>query len=104
MARSAAAVTYGGGMGRLILILLAILVAFMVISLVISALHFLFWVALAVLVRRCHAADRRTKVARVTPSRRRPARARPYHATKASVTQGQGAGGGGDGLGRPWPG
>jgi hypothetical protein len=37
-------------MGRLILILLAILVAFMVISLVISALHFLFWVALAVLV------------------------------------------------------
>jgi hypothetical protein len=37
-------------MGRLILILLAILVAFMVISLVISALHFLFWVALAALV------------------------------------------------------
>ena len=37
-------------MGRLILILLAILVAFMVISLVISALHFLFWVALVALV------------------------------------------------------
>jgi hypothetical protein len=37
-------------MGRLILILLAALAVFMVISLVISALHFLFWVAVVVLV------------------------------------------------------
>jgi hypothetical protein len=38
-------------MGRLILIALAVLVAFMLVSAVISALHFLFWIAvLAVLV------------------------------------------------------
>ena len=44
------AVTYRGGMGRLILILLAVLALFMVISVVISALHFLFWVALVALI------------------------------------------------------
>ena len=37
-------------MGKLLLIVLAVIVAFMVISLVISALHFLFWVALVVLI------------------------------------------------------
>jgi hypothetical protein len=37
-------------MGRLILILLAALAVFMVISLVISALHFLFWFAVVALV------------------------------------------------------
>lgn len=45
-----AAVTYRGVMGRLILILLAVLALFVVISMVISALHFLFWVALIALV------------------------------------------------------
>lgn len=37
-------------MGRLILILLAALVVFMLISAVISALHFLFWIAVVVLL------------------------------------------------------
>ena len=37
-------------MGKLLLIVLAVIVAFMVISLVISALHFLFFVALVVLI------------------------------------------------------
>ncbi|HEY6276661.1 MAG TPA: hypothetical protein VIX86_10050 [Streptosporangiaceae bacterium] len=37
-------------MGRLILIILGVLVAFAVISLVISALHFLFWIALAAVI------------------------------------------------------
>jgi hypothetical protein len=37
-------------MGRLILILLAVLALFLVISMVISALHFLFWVALIALI------------------------------------------------------
>jgi len=37
-------------MGKLLLIVLAAFVAFMVISLVISALHFLFWVAVVVLL------------------------------------------------------
>jgi uncharacterized membrane protein YccC len=37
-------------MGRLILILLAVLAVFIVISLVISALHFLFWFAVVALV------------------------------------------------------
>ena len=45
-----AAVTYCGAMGRLILILLAVLAIFLVISMVISALHFLFWVALIALI------------------------------------------------------
>lgn len=44
-----AQVTYGEGMGRLILILLAAILVFIVVSAVISALHFLFstllWVA-----------------------------------------------------------
>ena len=48
--RAVAAVTYRGAMGRLILILLAVLALFVVISMVISALHFLFWVALIALV------------------------------------------------------
>ena len=37
-------------MGRLILILLAALVVVMVVSLVISALHFLFWIAVLAVV------------------------------------------------------
>ena len=45
-----AVVAYRGGMGRLILILIAVLALFMVISVVISALHFLFWVALVALI------------------------------------------------------
>jgi hypothetical protein len=48
--QAVAAVTYRGVMGRLILILLAVLALFVVISMVISALHFLFWVALIALV------------------------------------------------------
>ncbi len=49
-AQPVAAVTYRGAMGRLILILLAVLALFVVISMVISALHFLFWVALIALI------------------------------------------------------
>jgi hypothetical protein len=49
-ARPVDAVAYRGAMGRLILILLAVLAFFMVISVVISALHFLFWVALVALI------------------------------------------------------
>jgi hypothetical protein len=37
-------------MGRLILIILGVLIAFMAISLVISALHFLFWIAIVALI------------------------------------------------------
>ncbi len=42
--------TYRGGMWRLMLILLAALVAFMIVSAVISALHFLFWIAVVMVV------------------------------------------------------
>jgi len=42
--------TYRGGMGKLILFLLAAIVLFMIVSAVISALHFLFWVAVVALV------------------------------------------------------
>jgi hypothetical protein len=42
---------YRGDMGKFILILIAALVLFMIVSAVISALHFLFWVAVvAVLI------------------------------------------------------
>ena len=44
--RPVAPVAYRGAMGRLILILLAVLALFLVVSVVISALHFLFYVAL----------------------------------------------------------
>jgi hypothetical protein len=44
------ALAYREGMGKLLLILLAAFAVFMLISLVISALHFLFWIALVVLV------------------------------------------------------
>ncbi len=37
-------------MGRVILILLAALAVVMIVSLVISALHFLFWIALAAVI------------------------------------------------------
>jgi hypothetical protein len=37
-------------MARLILIILGVLVALMVVSLVISALHFLFWVAIVAVI------------------------------------------------------
>jgi hypothetical protein len=42
--------TYREGMGKFILFLLAAFVVFMIVSAVISALHFLFWVALVVVV------------------------------------------------------
>ena len=42
--------TYRGAMGKLILFLLAAIVLFMIVSAVISALHFLFWVAVVALV------------------------------------------------------
>ena len=41
---------YRGGMGKLILFLLAAVVLFMIVSAVISALHFLFMFAVAVAV------------------------------------------------------
>jgi Flp pilus assembly protein TadB len=41
---------YREGMGKLILIILAALVVFMIVSLVISALHFLFWFAVVAVV------------------------------------------------------
>jgi len=44
------ALAYREGMGKLLLILLAAFAVFMLISLVVSALHFLFWIALVVLV------------------------------------------------------
>jgi hypothetical protein len=47
---SGPALAYRGGMGKLLLILLAAFAVFMLISLVISALHFLFWVALVVVL------------------------------------------------------
>lgn len=50
ISRAAARVTYCEGMGRLILILLAALFVFFLVSIVISALHFLFWVAIVALV------------------------------------------------------
>ena len=37
-------------MARLILIILGVLVALMVVSLMISALHFLFWVAIVAVI------------------------------------------------------
>jgi hypothetical protein len=37
-------------MGRLILLVLAVIVLFMILSAVISALHFLFWVAVVALL------------------------------------------------------
>lgn len=45
-----AGVAYRGPMGRLLLILLAVIVVVMVVSLVISALHFLFWIAVLAVV------------------------------------------------------
>ena len=42
--------TYRGGMGLLILILLGALVLFMIASAVIAALHFLFWVAVVLFI------------------------------------------------------
>jgi hypothetical protein len=42
--------TYREGMGKFILFLLVAFVLFMIVSAVISALHFLFWVALVVVV------------------------------------------------------
>lgn len=41
---------YGEAMGRLILILLAAFAALMLVSVVVSAIHFLFWIAVVVLV------------------------------------------------------
>jgi hypothetical protein len=41
---------YRGCMGKLLLIALAVIAAFMVLSAVISALHFIFWVAVVALI------------------------------------------------------
>jgi len=41
---------YRGCMGKLFLIVLAVIAAFMVLSAVISALHFIFWVAVVALI------------------------------------------------------
>lgn len=46
----AANTIYRGCMGRLLLIVLAVIAAFMLLSIVISALHFIFWVALVALI------------------------------------------------------
>jgi ABC-type microcin C transport system permease subunit YejE len=61
------ALAYREGMGKLLLILLAAFAVFMLISLVISALHFLFWIALVVLV--VFGALRLTSVLRHSPRR-----------------------------------
>lgn len=41
---------YRGRMGKLLLIVLAAIVAFMLLGFVISALHFIFWVAVVALI------------------------------------------------------
>jgi hypothetical protein len=41
---------YRGCMGRLLLLVLAVIAGFMVLSIVISALHFIFWVAVVALI------------------------------------------------------
>jgi uncharacterized membrane protein len=46
----AANTIYRGCMGKLLLIVLAAIVAFMLLSVVISALHFIFWVAVVALI------------------------------------------------------
>jgi hypothetical protein len=46
----AANTIYRGCMGKLLLLVLAAIAAFMVLSVVISALHFVFWVAVVALI------------------------------------------------------
>jgi Flp pilus assembly protein TadB len=41
---------YRGCMGKLLLVVLAVIAAFMILSIVISALHFIFWVAVVALI------------------------------------------------------
>jgi uncharacterized membrane protein len=41
---------YRGCMGKLLLIVLAAIVTFMLLSVVLSALHFIFWVAVVALI------------------------------------------------------
>jgi predicted membrane protein len=41
---------YRGCMGRLLLIVLAAIAAFMLLGIVVSALHFIFWVAVVALI------------------------------------------------------
>jgi len=48
--RSARNTIYRGYMGMLILIVLAAIALFMILSAVISALHFLFWIAVVALL------------------------------------------------------
>jgi hypothetical protein len=48
--RAAANTIYRGCMGMLILIVLAAIALFMILSAVISALHFLFWIAVVALL------------------------------------------------------
>jgi uncharacterized protein YacL len=52
VAADAAAVNtiYRGCMGKLLLIVLAAIAAFMILSIVVSALHFIFWVAVVALI------------------------------------------------------
>lgn len=50
MLASAGKAIYRDSMGRLILIALAVLAVFMLMSVVLSALHFLFWIALLALI------------------------------------------------------
>jgi Flp pilus assembly protein TadB len=64
---SGPALAYREGMGKLLLILLVAFAVFMLISLVISALHFLFWVALVVVL--VLGALRLTSVLRHSPRR-----------------------------------
>jgi hypothetical protein len=46
----AADTIYRGCMGKLLLIVLAAIAAFMILSFVVSALHFIFWVAVVALI------------------------------------------------------
>lgn len=48
--RDAGNTIYRGCMGKLILIVLAAIALFMILSAVISALHFLFWIAVVALL------------------------------------------------------
>ena len=50
VARPGVNTIYRGCMGKLLLVVLAAIAAFMVLGIVISALHFIFWVAVVALI------------------------------------------------------
>jgi len=50
VARLGVITIYRGCMGKLLLVVLAAIAAFMVLGIVISALHFIFWVAVVALI------------------------------------------------------